>query len=621
MKFAILAIAALLALPAAAQTKAPGLGQVLSLLPTAPQQAQVKMQTAAGTLTITAITSDIFKVTTAPAAGDIPTLPSQSAILKEQNPNLNLSVTPLTVTISSPSTTVKVDRKTALVSFYNNKGELLIAEKGGVDNSNRNDRRVTFLNPGAGDIFYGAGERGHSLRLNGDTLVMYNRQNYGYTGSDPRISQMNITVPYFASSRGYGILFDDHTKARLILGDTISYETSIATSPLAYYFINGSGTLAGTTERYLTLTGKQELPPFWALGYITSKYGYHDQRETMGVVDSLKTRGYPLDGLVLDLYWYGVETDMGRLQWDRKKWPAPEAMLDSLKKMGVNVAAITQPYLNKKGAIDNYNMLVNRGMTVTDETGHNHDVTTWVGDAGMIDVSNPKTREWYWSRYKELTDGGIEAWWGDLGEPEVHPESIRHNNGMTAEQYHNVYGNEWSRIIYDGFKEYFPDKRIMLLMRGGTAGLQRYDVFPWSTDVSRSWGGFEPQVKIMLNSGLSGLGYMSSDIGGFAVDPANPTDSELYIRWLQMGAFTPTLRTHAQLKPEPYHYPEVEDIAKNTSRCAMNGSPITTPWPMRTPPRVIPWPVRSTSTAKIPASSMPPLPTNISGATTCSWLP
>ena len=100
----------------------------------------------------------------------------------------------------------------------------------------------------------------------------------------------------------------------------------------------------------------------------------------------------------------------------------------------------------------------------------------------------------------------------------------------------------------------------MTLMRGGTAGLQRFSVFPWSTDVSRSWGGLEPQIRIMLNSGLSGLGYMSHDVGGFAVDPSNPVDPELYVRWCQLGLFSPVLRTHATRAAEPYKYPEQQHI-------------------------------------------------------------
>ncbi|MDE6768445.1 MAG: DUF5110 domain-containing protein, partial [Muribaculaceae bacterium] len=99
-------------------------------------------------------------------------------------------------------------------------------------------------------------------------------------------------------------------------------------------------------------------------------------------------------------------------------------------------------------------------------------------------------------------------------------------------------------------------------MRGCTAVLHVYSVFPWTTDVSRSWGGFQPQVNLMLSSGLSGLAYMGSDLGGFAVDPENPRDEELYVRWVQAGAFTPMMRTHAQQQPEPYHYPDSEPILK-----------------------------------------------------------
>ncbi len=525
-------------------------------------EGEIIVSTLSGSVCVLPVADDIFRVTKLPAIGAAPEyLKSQSAILEPEAAGVRVTATPERVYLSSPVTTVQIDRTTGQVSFFNDQGTLLLAEADGVDNSRPDLKSVTLLAT-EGDNYYGAGERGHRLRLNGDSLSMYNRQNYGYTAGDPRISQMGISVPYIVSDRGYGILFDDHTRASLQLGkDTLRYEAESPYS-LSYYFIDGEGDIAGATEGLSRLTGRQGLPPLWTLGYVTSKYGYHTQDEAMGVIDTLKTRGYPVDGMVLDLYWYGTETDMGRLEWNPEQWPDHRKMLSDLKEQGVNMVLITQPYINKKGAIDNYNILAAGDMLTRDENGKPHDVTTWVGEAGMFDVSNPDTRKWYWDRYKALTEEGVAGWWGDLGEPEVHPATIRHDNGMTAEQYHNVYGNEWSRIIYEGLREEFPDMRPMLMMRGGTAGLQRYGVFPWTTDVSRSWGGLQPQVNLMVSAGLSGLGYMSSDIGGFAVDPAHPTDSELYARWLEMGAFTPMLRTHAQLKPEPYHYPEVEEISK-----------------------------------------------------------
>ena len=514
-----------------------------------------------GTIGIQAISGDIFRITNFPL-GMKPQFP-ESVVSQLHNDKVGVctNMTPSAFLVCSQTTTVRVNRTTGKVSFYDAQGKPMLEELDGVDNT-RPVKKVTFVGTRY-EAHYGGGERGHKLNLNHreDTLTFYNRQNYGYTEGDLRISQMGISIPYFVSDYGYAILFDDYNKANLVLGDTITY-TSSTPRPLSYYFINGHQTLANATELYSELVGRQDLPPFWALGYITSKYGYRTQDEAMGVIDTLKNHGYPVDGLVLDLYWYGQETDMGRLEWNKQQWPDHKKMLADLKAQGINTVLITQPYINKIGALDNYNMLAAEGMLTKDAYGQPHDVTTWVGDAGMFDFSNPKTQEWLWNRLKPLTEEGVAGWWGDLGEPEVHPETIFHANGETATQFHNKYGNVWSKIIYDGLRKDFPSMRPLLMMRGGTTGLQNYSVFPWTTDVSRSWGGLQPQVKLMLSSGMSGLGYMSSDLGGFAVDPENPEDEELYVRWLQMGTFTPTMRTHAQYKPEPYHYPNSENILK-----------------------------------------------------------
>ena len=428
------------------------------------------------------------------------------------------------------------------------------------DLCDRSSKSMRLLHQ-AGESFYGAGERGYSFNLAGDTLVNYNAQNYGYQMGEARTKQMGITMPMVISSKGYGIFFDDFCKSSLYLGEQIEY-TSTSPQPISYYVINGNGRVENVVRNFTWLVGRQELPPLWTLGYITSKYGYHDQRESEGVVDTLKREGYPLDGIVFDLYWYGKEEDMGRLEWDKDQWPDHRGMLRDFKQKGVNVVTISQPYVLTNGrAIDNYRLLDPQGLFCkTDGTDTTHTVTIWVGQGGMFDVSNPATRLWLRNRYKSLTEEGVTGWWGDLGEPEKHPLEIRHWNGLTAEQYHNVYGNEWSKIIYDLFKEDYPDRRPMVMMRAGTAGLQRYSVFPWSTDVSRSWGGYQPQVTIMLNSGLSGLGYMSHDVGGFAVDPNNRRDGELYIRWLQLGLFSPVLRTHSTYQAEPYNYKEFGDL-------------------------------------------------------------
>lgn len=550
---------------------------------------EFEVKTPKGTVAIEPMTEDIFRVTVFPEGAPEIFPESKASVIHPNKVGVCTNMTSSAFLVCSQTTTVRVDINTGKVTFYDGEGRALLEELDGVDNS-KPVKKVTFVGNKRENLF-GAGERGHKLNINGDTLTMYNRQNYGYSEGDIRLSQMGISIPYFISDYGYAVLFDDYNKAELVLGDTISY-SSETPKPLTYFFINGHKNLANTMELFTALTGRQPLPPFWALGYITSKYGYRNQKEALGAIDTLKNNGFPVDGIVFDLYWYGNETDMGKLEWDINNWPNHKQMLADLKSKGVNPVLISQPYINKQGAIDNYNLLSAQGMLAKDAYGNTHDVTTWVGDAGMFDMSNPKTAEWLWNRLKPLTEEGLAGWWGDLGEPEVHPESIYHSNGETAPQYHNTYGNDWSKIIYEGFRKDFPDMRPILLMRGGTTGLQRYGVFPWTTDVSRSWGGLQPQIKLMLNSGLSGLGYMSSDIGGFAVDPEKPIDEELYLRWVQMGAFTPALRTHAQYNPEPYHYPQSEEVLKDYIKMRYNWLPYnytlayenaTKGWPLARP--------------------------------------
>lgn len=532
---------------------------IVTLLTSAaiPEEQSISVTTSEGrTVTVTPVTDNIIKVTNL-AKGEKPQVTQTSVLSPGIVDSKFITVGDITTLTTPGGIVVRISSNTGEIDIT--AGNNRSVSDDGIRQIVDGKQQIRLSTMGCGS-FYGAGERGYSFNLYGDTLVMYNKQNYGYTAGEKRIKQMNITMPLFISSNGYAVLFDDFAAAEMVMKNPIVY-TSESKSPISYYFINGAGSLAEVAKELSTLTGRQNLPPFWSLGYITSKYGYHNQNETIGAIDSLKRGGYPVDGIVLDLYWYGKEQDMGRLAWDPQQWQDHKKMLADLKRKGVNTIIISQPYILRNGhGLSNYNELASKGMLVKDSVGNPQEVTIWVGEGGMFDMANPDTRTWLRNRYKQLTLEGVGGWWGDLGEPEAHPEGGRHANGLTAREYHNLYGNDWSSIIYDLYNEEFPNTRLMTMMRGGTTGLQRYNVFPWSTDVSRSWGGLQPQITIMLNAGLSGLGYMSHDVGGFAIDNEHPYDPELYVRWMQLGTFSPILRTHAQNTAEPYHYPEQQSI-------------------------------------------------------------
>ena len=341
-------------------------------------------------VTVTAITDNIIRVSNNP--NGVATPPSRTL--------LNLAPSAKVNTIDAPGVEIMTTESGVTVTLNQQSGAVAITADNRTisDNgvrTNANGRMSMTLSTPGNESFYGAGERGFNFNLQGDTLVMFNRQNYGYTAGDPRIRQMNITMPILISSLGYAIIFDDYAAAELITNHPLEYITE-SRFPVDYYFVNGvkgddnHARLNNLVSQISSLTGRQDLPPLWSLGYITSKYGYRTQAETLGCVDTLKTAGYPLDGIVLDLYWYGKEQDMGRLDWEPSQWPNHKAMLKKLKKQGVNLVAISQPYVLQNGrAIDNYNELAPKGMFVRDSLGNPGKVTIWVGHGGMFDVSNP----------------------------------------------------------------------------------------------------------------------------------------------------------------------------------------------------------------------------------------
>jgi alpha-glucosidase/alpha-D-xyloside xylohydrolase len=74
--------------------------------------------------------------------------------------------------------------------------------------------------------------------------------------------------------------------------------------------------------------------------------------------------------------------------------------------------------------------------------------------------------------------------------------------------------------------------------------VQRYGGFIWSGDVRAYWETLATHIAVAVNTGLSGLPYWGTDIGGF--NPTEEYTAELHTRWFQFGAFSPSFRAHGR---------------------------------------------------------------------------
>lgn len=422
---------------------------------------------------------------------------------------------------------------------YKYKDDVILSEKNGYV---KNDSLETIqFNVTKEEVLYGGGARALGMNRRGNRLELYNKAHYGY---ETKSELMNFTLPIVVSSKQYMIHFDNAPIGFLDLDsksdNTLTYET--ISGRKTYQVIVGNSWY-DLTNNYTHLTGKQPMPPRWALGNFSSRFGYHSQQETEETIDAFKTDSIPVDAIILDLYWFGKEMQgtMGNLEVFRDSFPDFEGMVSRLKNKNVRTAVITEPFILSTSK--RWKDAVEKDVLAKDSGNNPFTYDFYFGNTGLIDIYNPKGEQWFWDIYKnEIIDKGVEGLWGDLGEPEVHPKELMHATG-SADEVHNIYGHDWARLIYEGYQRDYQEVRPFILMRAGYSGSQRYGLIPWSGDVNRTWGGLQSQPEIALQMGMQGLGYMHSDLGGFA--GAN-LDDELYVRWLQYGVFQPIYRPHAQ---------------------------------------------------------------------------
>lgn len=489
-----------------------------------------------GVYRIVPYNNNIIETTFNPT-GEIEKAESHAVILEPKDIDISLEETANEVVLMTGEIVTKVQKSPFQIKYYHNNKLLISEAKGYV----KNDSLETIdFNIKFNEILYGGGARALGMNRRGNRLKLYNKAHYGY---ETRSELMNYTMPIVVSSDKYLLHFDNAPIGFLDLdskqNNHLMYETI---SGRKTYQIVAASTWPKLIDQYTNLTGKQPMPPRWVLGNFASRFGYHSQYEVENTINKFKDLNVPVDAVILDLYWFGktITGTMGNLEVFRDSFPDFEGMISRLKSKGVKTITITEPFVLTTS--NRWKEAVKQKVLATDSLGKPYKYDFYFGNTGLIDIYNPKGASWFWSIYKGLREKGIVGIWGDLGEPEVHPTALKHYN-TSADEVHNIYGHDWAGLIYKGYKNDFSEERPFILMRAGYSGSQRYGMIPWSGDVNRTWGGLQSQTEIALQMGLQGLGYMHSDLGGFAGDNL---DDELYTRWLQYGVFQPIFRPHAQ---------------------------------------------------------------------------
>lgn len=418
-----------------------------------------------------------------------------------------------------------------------------------------------------GEAIYGLGQSEEGVfNLRGHVKYLYQ-------------ANRKISIPVMVSSKGYGLFFPSGSAAMFSDNENGTFFQIEASQMMEYYFLGGRK-LDESISLFRYLTGKAELLPRWAYGYLQSKERYESETEVLEIAEEFKKRQIGLDAIILD--WLTWEDNMwGQKTLDAKRFPNPNEMMDKLHDKNLHLMISIWP--NMTAACDNYKEFKARKMIYP--------------GTEIYDALNKDARDLYWKQvYEGLYCHGIDGFWCDSSEPFT-PEWTRAIKPDAADAYRNyiktatesmpydeinAYGFYHALGIYEGQRntESRPDNakgehRVMNLTRNGYPGSQRLGTVLWSGDIEASFEVLRKQVAEGLNICASGIPYWTLDIGAFFVKKGAPwfwdgkypegleslSYRELYTRWYQYGAFLPIFRSHGTDCPrEPWQFGEPGDM-------------------------------------------------------------
>ncbi|HUI68989.1 MAG TPA: glycoside hydrolase family 31 protein [Spirochaetia bacterium] len=467
------------------------------------------------------------------------------ALLPQNSANAHISANGDDGSIAHGDIVARVHHR-GQISFFNAKGAPLLEERWRTRTSgslfSSIEIRGRELRPVAGDLFritvrfeshdderiFGMGQyQDGRLNLKGSALELAHRNS-------------QASVPFFLSSRGYGLLWNNPAIGRATFAANLTELVAEQSSQLDYWITTGD-TPASIEERYASVTGTVPMMPEFAMGFWQCKLRYRTQEELLWVAREYKRRGLPISVIVCDFFHWPLQGDW---KFDPRLWPDPEAMVKELRSMGIELMVSVWPTVDKKSA--NFEPMREAGLLTRVDRGI-RTTMDFMGVTVFFDATNPDARAFVWNRVSEnYYRKGIRVFWLDEAEPEYSVydfDNYRYHLGSDMEV-GNIYPVGYAQAFYDGMRAE-GQKEVINLLRCAWAGSQRYGALVWSGDIDCTFDTLRRQLAAGLNMGIAGIPWWTTDIGGFeGGDPDDPAYRELLIRWFQWGAFCPVFRLH-----------------------------------------------------------------------------
>jgi alpha-glucosidase len=536
----------------------------------------IEIQSGAAALRITALRDDILRIRIAPGS----TFPEDVSWAVLPGPHSkSVDVQPIqdaaSVGFRTASLDVRVERSPLRLVIRDLQGNVISADAVGRATTFQHNGFSVYKDMPTDEHYFGLGDKAGSFDRRDQAFTLWNTD----VGFQESIDPIYKSIPFFMGINGgrtYGLFLDNTWRTWFDFGKQSrdSYSFGAEGGPLDYYLLYGP-TPKQVVEGYAYLTGTPPLPPLWALGFQQSRYSYTPESQVREIADRLRADKIPSDVLYLDIdYQYKNRP----FTVDPTTFPHFPSLVSDLRKQHFHLVTITDLHIAHAPGqgYTPYDTGTAGDHFVKNPDGSEFVGIVWPGPAVFPDFTRARTRDWWGTLYTEFAHEGVAGFWNDMNEPSVFdgPDKTMPLNsvhrieepGFTTRtamhsEIHNIVGLENARATYDGLLKLRPDERPFVLTRATFAGGQRYG-FTWTGDNSATWNHLRLATQMLLNLGLSGISFVGDDVGGFAHSPT----PDLLTRWIEVGAFNPFYRDHAEKGSLPHeiwvHGPEQEAIRR-----------------------------------------------------------
>jgi len=423
------------------------------------------------------------------------------------------------------------------------------------------------------EAIYGCGEQYSELNLRGKEVPLWVEEQGVGRGSPPCTGDWYTTYypqPTFVSSKNFFCHIDTTSYSKFNFENKNFHELYIWSVP-DKIIIGKYNTALDVVRNLSNLLGRQPELPDWAYDGIW--LGIQGGKEI--VEQKLKRtidKGIKVSGVWCQ-DWEGIRvTDFGkRLFWDwkfnTKLYPDLPQFIKILNQKGIRFLGYINSFLAMDGEL--YKEASKNGYCIKDQNGNDYCVETGNGDSTMIDLTNPNTIEWIKKVIKlNMIKIGLSGWMADFGEY-LPTDSILFSK-ESSELFHNKYPVIWAKTVLDAIKEAGKLEEIIFFTRSGYSGVSKYTRSVWAGDQLVNWSmddGLASVIPAGISLGICGIAYFHSDIGGYTTSTEVTRNKEVFMRWAELEAFSPIMRSHEGNKPQlNWHFDSDDETLEHLAK-------------------------------------------------------